>query len=114
MHFTTVPEPNEDILTLNGELGLLQAEQLKMQLTQALEGCGRLRIDAKAVTDIDLACLQLFCSAHRSAVSRGKQVTLSGQPSEAFRGRIVQAGLMRRDGCNHVAGSPCLWNGEER
>jgi anti-anti-sigma factor len=111
MHFTIVPDTNEGILALSGELSLLQAEQLKMQLTQALEACGHVRIDVKAVTDIDLASLQLLCAAHRSAGSQGKQLALMPQPSEAFRARVVQAGLTHRDGCGQ---SPCLWSGGER
>ncbi len=38
----------------------------------------------EAVTEIDLSCLQLLCSAHRTALSLNKNLTLNCQESEAF------------------------------
>lgn len=115
MHFTIPSDSSESILSLSGELTLLQAGQLKVQLIQALtEVYERVHIDIEAVTGIDLACLQMLCAAYRSAVSLGKQLVLFPQVPEAIATTVDQAGMMQCHACGDVGENACLWNGGER
>ena len=111
MEFTATPATNEGILSLDGEITLPYAEQLKKLLVDALEASERVYIDTEAVIDIDLSCLQLLCAAHRSAADRGRQLILKLRRSEAFSAKILQAGLTRALDCDCVHESDCLWKG---
>lgn len=114
MKFSVAPDTKEGILTLSGELTLLQAEQLKMLLAQAVDASECVRINTEAVTDIDLSCLQLICSAHRSAVNRHRQLVLTPHQSEAFMTKVFQTGLMCCHDCDFDIESDCLWKGGDR
>lgn len=113
MNFEVNEDTKEGVLQLIGELTLLQAEELKMHLTQALEASEHLCIDTEMLTDIDLACLQLICSTHRSAAKQGKLLALTPQGSEVFMAKVKEAGLLRGGSCGAVDASDCLWKGGE-
>jgi anti-anti-sigma regulatory factor len=114
MQFKLTPNEQESHLTLDGELTLLHADRLKVELTSALDSFQRVVIDTQGLSAIDLACLQLFCSAHQSALSRGKELIFNQQQSEIFRKQIDQAGLIGAQHCSRQRGSDCLWNGGDR
>ena len=111
MEFMATPSTNEGTLSLKGDITLLQAGQLKALLVRALEASEQVTIDTETVTDIDLSCLQLICSAHRSAVDRGRRWVLNPRRSEAFTARVRQAGLTNSLACNCTLESDCLWKG---
>jgi anti-anti-sigma factor len=114
MHFKAVQDKKEGILSLSGELTLLQAAQLKAELLQALASSERVTIDIQALEGIDLACLQVLCAAHRSAVGRGRQLALSPPSCEAITTTADQAGLMRCHACTGTGENICFLNGGER
>ena len=114
MDFTVIPGTNGGTLALDGEITLLRADQLKMLLADALEKFEYVRIDTEAVTDIDLACLQLICSAHRSAAGRGRHLTLTSPQSEVFKAKVLQTGMMYCHNCDHAIETDCLWKGGDR
>lgn len=111
MQFAATPGKDEGVLLLEGELTLLNAEQLRDNLARAIDSTDRVIIDTDAVTDIDLACLQLLCSAHQSALSLGKQLVLHVPLSEVLTSKVAQAGLKRPFQCDSVSETECLWNG---
>jgi anti-anti-sigma regulatory factor len=114
MYFKAVQDKKEGVLSLSGELTLLQVAQLKVELTQVLDTSERVTIDIQALEGIDLACLQVLCAAHRSAVSRGSRLSLSPQSCDAITTTAGNAGLMRCHACTGVGENTCLWNGGER
>jgi anti-anti-sigma regulatory factor len=111
MEFMATPNTKEGTLSLKGEITLLQAEQLKVLLARALDASEQVTIDTEAVTDIDLSCLQLICSAHRSALGCGRRWVLTPRRSEAFTEKVRQAGLTHCFACNYAPESDCLWKG---
>jgi anti-anti-sigma regulatory factor len=100
---------NQGNVTLEGSLAVGQAEELRMLLIKALIDADQVNVDFGTVTDIDLSCLQLLCSAHRSAVRMNKRLVFSsGTPAE-FRQAVVEAGYARSTGCRLDRNNSCLW-----
>ena len=104
----------ESVLSLSGELTLLHAVQLKDELIRALESASRLIVDTRGVSAIDLACLQLLCAAHQSALAGGKHLALAPEQSESFKQQVVQSGLIFNHHCGRKQSANCLWNGGNR
>ncbi len=61
----------DNVLFLQGELTVDRMADFKNELQQSLNSTDSLEIDLDQVTKVDLACLQLFCSAHRTAIRDG-------------------------------------------
>jgi anti-anti-sigma factor len=96
-------------LRVGGELTIQHAAELRTCLLDALSNAQSVRIDLEAVEDIDLACLQILCSAHKSALLAGKALCLGDGAPECFRDSLDVAGFSRLRGCNTDAGNSCLW-----
>ena len=58
---------NRGTLTLEGDLSLAQTEEFRMLLIKAIINVDELVIAFGKIRDVDLSCLQLLCSAHRSS-----------------------------------------------
>ncbi len=99
------------VLTLEGDLTIEQAVEIKKALITALGNTDRLIIDLEKVTNIDLTCLQLLCSAHRMSVRQNKRIMLSDKRSEAFGSSCQTAGFQRHTGCVLDTQETCLWKG---
>ena len=111
MGFNYQEENNRGTLTLDGDLTLSQAEELRMLLIKAIINVDQVLLDFGATRDIDLSCLQLLCSAHRSAIRMKKTVAFSGAWTESFRKAVHQAGYARTVGCSHDCSGSCIWMG---
>jgi anti-anti-sigma regulatory factor len=114
MQIKLIPKANESNLCLSGELTLLHAAQLKGELIRALDTARRIVIDTQELSAIDLACLQLLCSAHQSARARGKEIILNPRQPEVFRQQIARSGLIGRHNCGGDSKIDCFWNGGDR
>lgn len=75
--------------TLNGELTIARAAEIKAELLQAVAGNGPFKLDTAGVTEVDAAGLQLLLAAMNSAASRKNPVVF---PPEA-RGTAVSDAL---------------------
>jgi anti-anti-sigma regulatory factor len=102
---------NKAVLTLEGELTLPHAEELRGVLMKALLDADAVSIAIGNVQDMDLSTLQLLCSAHRCALRLKKQIAFSGDLSEAFREAVEAAGYARITGCKLDSENSCLWAG---
>lgn len=74
------------VLRLAGEMTIYQAAEQKQELVQALAeaGSGLLEIDLSAVSEIDVAGLQLLLAARNACERRGSPLRLI-EPSPAVR-----------------------------
>ena len=97
------------VLVIEGEMIIEHAEELKIILLEALEIQDSLDIAMERVNKVDLFGLQVLCSAHRSAMKAGKELTLFGERPQALRQAIVMAGYGSMVACS--TGSICPWNG---
>ena len=80
-----------------------------MLLIKALIDADRVDVVFGSVTDMDISCLQLLCSAHRSASRMKKQLSLSGDWPELLKQTVEEAGYVRLAGCRLDVNHSCLW-----
>jgi ABC-type transporter Mla MlaB component len=109
MGLTYQEENNSGTLTLDGDLTLSQAEELRMLLIKAIINVDKLFLALGDIGEIDLSCLQLLCSAHRSAIRMNKTIAFAGAWTEPFRKAIQQSGYARTVGCNLDCSGSCIW-----
>jgi len=97
------------LILCDGELTLDHAEELRSVLIKALIDVDRVELDLEKVTAVDLSCLQLLCSAHRSAVRMKKLLALRHGRPDALDRAADAAGYLRRAGCTMDSQKTCLW-----
>ena len=100
---------NKGVVILEGDLTMPYAEEIRKILMKAIRGADELSVAFKNVRDADLSCLQLLCSAHRSAVRMKKHMTFTGIVPQTFKDTVVAAGFSHIRGCGPDSGRKCLW-----
>ncbi len=114
INFEINESDNAGLLTLEGEIGIEQAEELKSALVSALGSVDRLMVDVERVTAAGLPCLELLCSAHKTALSMNKELQLSDNLPEEFLRAVRDSGYTRHAGCELDEHESCFWlAGEE-
>ncbi len=103
----------ENFLKLQGALTIYQAEELKGRFVETVGKTDKVIIDVGDVTEIDLPCLQLFCSAHRTSLGLGKSFRIAGNRSPVLREFLHNAGYDHHAGCASQANNQCPWKGGE-
>lgn len=103
--------PSSGVLQLQGSATLEFCADLRVALLDALEKSENLAIDVSRITELDVAALQLFCAARRSAIKREKNMVLTDNCSAAFFTAALDAGFNRTHtaSCWLEAGQACLW-----
>ncbi len=100
---------DQGTIILEGELTVPHAEELKSAFLKALINGRALNIRFGAVQDVDLSCLQVLCSAHKSAVRMKKQVCFDGTVPKILKDAAEAAGYTRLSGCKLDSEKSCLW-----
>ncbi|QXE91518.1 STAS domain-containing protein [Geomonas subterranea] len=108
----TDPQGTE-ILKVSGGVGICEAGEFREALLLALEAAPEVRVDVTGLTGIDLTGLQLLCSAHQSAVRRGKNLHIFDGGNATFRDTATGAGFQRHTGCPQDRACSCIWVGGE-
>lgn len=98
-------------LSLEGDLTVSHAAELKKLIVEALEGGDLVELDLRDATDMDLSFMQLVCSAHRSAMAAGKKIVFSPGKNARVAEVRKQAGFVFTRGCANVPAKSCLWVG---
>ncbi len=97
------------VLNFSGELTVGHIEEMRTALIQALSNVGRLEIDFSGVTEVDLFCLQLLCSLHRTSLKLNKRVNFVDSQLAKFRETMESAGYSRITGCGLDRENSCFW-----
>lgn len=74
------------VLTFEGSLGIQDNEELKSNFVNALHTVDKVILNVKNIYDIDISCLELFCSAHRTSVKLQKTLSFSDSISGLRKG----------------------------
>jgi anti-anti-sigma regulatory factor len=111
MNLTLDESTRNGILSLEGEMTLPKAGEFKASLKEALGAADHIVIDLRRVSELDLSCLQLLCSAHRTSVGLNKGLGIATPRPEALRQWVERAGLTRHVGCPQDVHHTCLWSG---
>jgi anti-anti-sigma regulatory factor len=109
MNFSLKQSESTRIILLEGELNLLRAQEMRTVFLKALVEADNVAIRFGNVLDLDLSCLQLLCSAHRSAVRLKKQVRFEGSVPKLLQDAADAAGYSHLKGCKLDKGKSCLW-----
>lgn len=100
---------NVAVLALNGPVTVDRACELKGKLITAFYGAEHIILDFGGVTEVDLSCLQILCSAHRTLTKLNKNITLGNIQPDVFSRAVECAGFNRHTGCALDAAKSCLW-----
>jgi ABC-type transporter Mla MlaB component len=98
-------------LVLKGALVIQRVAEVKEELKKALDEVDTLMVNLVETSEMDLSCLQLLCSAHRSAVGLNKTLTRVGEADA--RGIFKGAGMIASPGCAFACDQECVWAGGE-
>jgi anti-anti-sigma regulatory factor len=82
------------ILNFSGALLVDRAAALKAELSEALEGSSQVLVSLSLIEDLDLACLQVFYAARRTAVKSGKEFHFIGTVPSRIVKRLAAAGFL--------------------
>ena len=96
------------IIELDGEVTVRHLDELRDTLLKAMDESNEIVVDANDVNAVDVAVLQLFCAAHKSAVARDKVIKFT-RMSAPVAEVVMDAGFTHDTGCIKELGDPCLW-----
>ena len=105
-----IDEDGVGTIKLDGALTIQRSTELKEALAGALQQVDRLVLDMEQVSEFDLSCMQLLCSAHRSFLGRKKCLKVLLRSPEEFGSTMKRLGYSRNV-CGVLADQDCLWNG---
>ena len=94
---------------LEGELNIQDAGQLKETLVKAFAETAELSLDLSGVTGIDIACMQVLCSAHKTFLTANKSFVVQGRVAPSFEQSVQDGGYARTAGCHADSQRTCLW-----
>ncbi|MFP5212829.1 MAG: lipid asymmetry maintenance protein MlaB [Acidobacteriota bacterium] len=97
------------VLRLEGDCTVEHARALHSALADGLIRGERVVLNLEGVTAVDVSCLQLICSAHRTAIASEKQLSFDEVRPEIFMKTAREAGFCRAVGCLGNPGGECLW-----
>jgi anti-anti-sigma regulatory factor len=104
-------DPTAVVVTIAGPMTIAYASESREQLLAAFEKANTITADLSGVTEIDVAGLQLLCSAHRSSVLMKKAFTIIGGPGSVVWEAADAAGQLRQMGCVVDVCHTCIWTG---
>jgi anti-anti-sigma regulatory factor len=97
------------ILTLDGSLSELNAEELRSRLISGLDSVDRLIVNCEQVTAVDMMCLQLLCTAYRVSRVMNKDLIIAGNRRSLFRKAVETTGYANCIGADPACFRDCLW-----
>lgn len=98
-------------IAVTGRLAINTAPALHSLLLEQITPVTSIQLDLSAVDEIDLAGMQLICSACRTALDAQKRFNFSGCMAPEVKKAIDTVGLQRQSACKHNADLPCIWCG---
>jgi ABC-type transporter Mla MlaB component len=97
------------VLIVSGEVNIQNALAFRDVLKEWMGRSDTLDLNLEGVTDADLTCLQLICSAHRSVLDMRKSLNVSGKLPGAIVKTVREAGFVRERGCRGEESHKCMW-----
>lgn len=114
MKIKRIKEEDRITLTLEGDLTIGQALDLKAALLDAQKETMHLSVKVEEVTAIDITGLQLLCSTHRTMMKQQKEFTMNEFVLEDVRKTIGESGYARDRSCALDSTNTCLWMGRKQ
>ena len=100
----------EGVLSLMGNLTMLEAQEAKKALLEAIEEVDTLYLDISGIETVDVSFIQLICAAHRECFLTQKKIYMQGDVSDTMEIFLTKAGYYKQHGCLTGAKTSCLWS----
>ena len=97
-------------LQVSGDISIQNAQECLEALRDFQSKGNRLALNLEGVTGADVSFLQLICSLHRTCLTAGQNLTLTGNMPEAFKTILESSGYRRLRACTLGGDNPCLWS----
>jgi anti-anti-sigma factor len=110
--FETKQTGETAVVRLQGECTVEHATHFYSALVNALGSADRVVLNFEGVTAVDVSCLQLICSAHRTVLGSEKHLSFDANQPEVFTKKVLEAGYYRTVGCHNDPLKECLWRRE--
>lgn len=104
-------DPAAVVVAVTGSMTIPYARELRDHLLAAFEKADTVTADLRGVTEIDIAGIQLLCSAHRSSVLMNKKFFFVSSPGSAVWEAAEASGQLREVGCVVDVCHTCVWTG---
>jgi len=99
----------KSFLSFSGDFTISYANELKKQLEKAVKGVDETILNVEGIETVDITCLQLFCSLHKS-VKNNVKVVIKGLKESNLNKSLEQAGFSNIIGCGNIIDN-CFWKG---
>ena len=110
LSYTLSPDGSTLQISAAGRLAIDTAAELHGLLLEETTATNIL-LDVSGIEEIDLAGMQLICSACRTALGVQKRFNFSGCMPPDVKKAIETVGLQRQSTCKHNTDLPCIWCG---
>ncbi len=109
-----VDNDNSAIIRVQGALSIQDSSALRGCLLEAFGSAEEsLLLDLTGAQTVDLACIQVLCSAHKTFSKAQKSIGITGKLPEGIVRSLSSVALVP-DACDRESHGPCLWStGEE-
>lgn len=98
-------------VAVEGELTIAHAGELRSVLARSTEEAASVVIRFGSIDDVDLSCLQLLCSAHRTLAKKNKDLRMEGEGVRRIFSVAEKAGYSQNACGRPQPESNCLWTG---
>lgn len=103
-----IDNDNTRILRVQGALSIQDASVLRGCLLEALDTPERLLLDLTGAGTVDLACMQVLCSAHKTFTKAQKSISITGKLPEGI-ARSLSSVTIVPEACDIIPHGPCIW-----
>ncbi len=105
-----VKKSGEGVLELANRLTIENAAELRLKLMKSIEKVDILTLNIDKITDFDLSCIQLFCSANRTFNTENKQLLIQNYGSSDVLATVLHdAGFGTSQCISKKYCKICLW-----
>jgi anti-anti-sigma regulatory factor len=103
-----IDNDNSAIIRVQGALSIQDSSALRGCLLEAFGSAESLLLDLTGAGAIDLACIQVLCSAHKTFSKAQKSIGIMGKLPEGIVRSLSSVALVS-DACDRESHGPCLW-----
>lgn len=100
---------NTSILRIQGTLSIQDSTALREHLLEVFSLRKGVILDLKEAASIDVACVQVFCSAHKTFRKAGQDISTSGDVPGGFMDSLRSIALTP-ESCDREHHGMCLWS----
>lgn len=107
---SSLPQKDGGVLIHSGErLTIENMAEFATLIKEGLAEAKSVAVQFNANLEVDITALQVLCSAHRSAVTKGKTFVRLGEMPQSLLNLAAALGSDRHRECNYNKGNPCPW-----